>query len=145
MTQDTWKLANLETHIRQLLESAGLHSHGLVTLKKIKGLQSPHTIDITLTVSCARNSDTDQTTQVNQKPSPNKPDYQKQSSETFSRSIFGRFPHTSGGTVGWTPNLEQRETLQRSVEESGGSLAVEMIHPLSGKPWLMILKALWQT
>src|SRR6266704_572877 len=140
MTQDIWKLANLETHIQQLLESVGLHSHGLVTLKKIKGLQSPHTIDITLTVSCARNSAMEVTMQGNQKPSQPKPDSPKQSSETSSPSIFVHFPRTSGGTAGLILNLEQLETLQRSVEENGGSLDAETIQLPSGKLLHMTLK-----
>ena|SRR6266446_4113891 len=142
MTQGIWKLANLETHIQQLLESVGLHSHGLVTLKKIKGLQSPHTIDITLTVSCARNSAMDRTMEGSQRPSPDKLGSQKPSLEISSLNTLERFPPIFGGTDGLTLSLEQSEILQLSLDENGGSLVEGMIRAHSGKLLRMTLRVL---
>lgn len=70
MTIDTSQLVNLETLIQQWLESAGLPCLGPEILDKIKLLPKHHTIDITLTVSCVRNLDTDQITEVSLTLSP---------------------------------------------------------------------------
>src|SRR6266403_4371044 len=105
MTQHIWRLANLETHIQQLLASVGLHSHGLATLKRIKGLQNPHTIDITLTVSCARNSDTDQTMEANPTPLPANPNSPSTSSKISNQNTSGHFLRICRSKDGWIVNF----------------------------------------
>src|SRR5258708_36796934 len=115
MIQDIWKLANLETHILRLLASVGLTSNGLAYLKTIRISKNNLITDITLTVLCARSSDTEVTMEVNLRPSPPKPSSPKPSSEISSQSIFAPFHPTSGGMVGLTLSLEQLEALQRSL------------------------------
>src|SRR6266403_2867640 len=107
MTQHIWRLANLETHIQQLLASVGLHSHGLATLKRIKGLQNPHTIDITLTVSCARNSDTDQTMEANPTPSPANPNSPSTSSKISNQNISAHSLPIYIGKDGWILSYDE--------------------------------------
>src|SRR5260221_1517075 len=145
MTPGTWKLVNLETHIQQLLESAGLHSRGLVYLRKTKISRKARIIDITLTVLCARNSGTDQTTEANQRPSQDKPSSPKPSLEISSPNTLEPFRHTSVGTGGLTLSFERLETLQRLLEGKDGSLDVEMTHPRSGKLWRMTLDVRYPT
>src|SRR6266568_2606535 len=100
MTQDTLKLANLETLIQQLHEFVGLASRGSVISSEINILPRLHTIDITVTAICARSWGMDQTMAGNHQPSPSKLDSQKRSLEISNRSIFGRFRPTSDGMDG---------------------------------------------
>ena len=145
MTQHTWKLANLETHIQQLLESVGLHSHGLATLKEIKGLQSPHIIDITLTVSCAKNSATVPTMEANPTPSQPKLSSQSPSSKISNPSISEPSLRTYNGKDGLMISFEDLATWLRSQGASDGSLVDEMTHLYCAKVLHMIHKALWLT
>src|SRR5260370_37340793 len=90
MTGGTSMLWNPETYIQQLLESVGLTWDGRATLREIKLSQNVHTIDITLTASCARNSVTVQTMEANPPPLQCKPTSPSQSSSDFSQNTSGR-------------------------------------------------------
>src|SRR6266704_50190 len=142
MTQNTWKLANLETHIQQLLESVGLTSLGQATLRKTKLSRKHLTTDITLTVSCVRSWATVATTSDNPKPSQPKPDFPKPSLETSNPNILELSRHISNTTGGLILSFEQLETLQRLLDGKDGSLDVEMIHLHSARPLRMILRVL---
>src|SRR5258707_13568040 len=87
MTQGTWKLVSPVILIQQLLILAGQVCHGPVILKKTKLSQKHLTIDITLTVSCARNSDTGQIMVASPLPSPVNPSSPSTSSKISSQSI----------------------------------------------------------
>ncbi len=142
MTQGTSKLVSPVTLIRQLLESAGQVCHGPVILKKTKLSQKHLTIDITLTVSCARNSDTGQIMVASPLPSPLKPNSLSQSSPTSSPNISGLFPLTLNGSTGWRITYDDLDTLLASPDVRDGFLVDETTLTLSGKQLLMILKAL---
>src|SRR5260370_17627794 len=91
MTHPIWKLVNLGTLIQQLLVSVGQTCHGVEVLNVTSNSQNPHTIDITLTGLCVRNSATDQTTSANPTPSPANPSSHSTSSKTSSQSTSDHF------------------------------------------------------
>src|SRR5712664_2288796 len=132
--------SNLEMFIQQLREFAGLSLNGPAILNEIKLSLSDHSIDITLTASCARNLVTAPTTEDSQKPSPCKPTSPSQSSLDSSQSTFEHFPLIRNELNGLTIHSVASGILSRLLDESGGSLADVMIQRHSGRDTLMILK-----
>src|SRR5712671_490052 len=114
---------NLEMCIQRLLESVGLTLDGRVTCEEIKLSLNSHSIDITLTVSCVRNLDTEATTEDSPKPSPCKPTSPSQSLSGFSPSTFEHFPLIRNELNGLTIHSVASGILSRLLDESGGSLA----------------------
>src|SRR5712671_3234209 len=84
--------SNLAMSTRQLLESVGLTLDGRVTCEEIKLSLNSHSIGITLTASCARNWDTEATTEASPKPSPCKPTSPNPLSSGSSPSTSKLFP-----------------------------------------------------
>src|SRR6266403_2408905 len=145
MTQPISKLVSPVTLIRQLLDSAGQVCHGPVILKKTKLSQKRLTIDITLTVSCARNSDTGQIMVASPLPSQPKPNSPSTSSKISSQSISEPFLRTSIGNDGLMINFEDLDFWLRSQGASDGSLEDVMIQQCCAKLSHMIHKVLWPT
>src|SRR6266403_3501234 len=137
MTQPTSKHVTQETHIQPLLESVGLLLDGPATLNKIRLSRSLLTIATTLIDLCARNSDTDQTTEENQTPSPVNP---SSPSTTFTTSNLHTFEPSHRiwfGTHGLIISSADMDTLLRSLDANGGSLEDVMTLPYYGRRLLM--------
>lgn len=132
--------SNQEMFILRLLASAGLNSIGRAALKKIKPSRNGRTIDITLTVSCARSSDMDPITEVDQLPLRNKPSSPSLLSSTSNLNTFERFLPTLDGTAGLKISSVELDSWLTSLGGSAGSLVVEMIHQPSGKRLRMTLR-----
>ena len=120
-------LAKAETHIQQLLEYVGLPSDGPVILRKIKASQNGHTIDITLTVSCARNWDTVQTTVDSLRHLLRSREFLSASSETSNSNISAPSQPTDYGKGTLIPLSELREILSASPDERDGLWGVEIV------------------
>src|SRR6267154_115833 len=122
-------LSNLGMCIQQLLECVGPNSLGQASLNWTDKSLSETSIDITLTVSCVRNSDTVPTTEANQQPLPCKPISPNQSSLGFSQSTFEHFLPIYGGTDGLILNYDSLVTWLASQGVSVGFLEGEMTLP----------------
>src|SRR5271166_418872 len=72
-TAATSTYVSLATLTQQLLSLCGLDLGGPGTVARIARSQTETSIDITLTVSCARKSDTAQTSEANPQQSPSRP------------------------------------------------------------------------
>src|SRR5271166_4468052 len=72
-TAATSTYVNLGTLTQQLLSLCGLDLGGPVIITLIEVSPSGRSIDITLTASCARRSDTAQTSEANHQQSPSRP------------------------------------------------------------------------
>src|SRR5258706_4309513 len=140
MTQGTWKLVSPVILIQQLLESAGQVCHGPVILKRTKLSQKHLTIDITLTVSCARNSDTGQIMVASPIPSLDKPSSPSTSSKTSNQNTSRHFLRIYRGKDGWIINFVDMVTLLASLGVNAGSSDGEMILLSFEKPSLTIHK-----
>src|SRR6266404_3334235 len=145
MTQPISTPASQAILIQQLLESAGLAFLGQATLEEIRILPNNPTTDITLTVSCARNSDTVPTTEASPLPSPARPNSPSTSSKISSQSISEPFLRTSIGNDGLMINFEDLDFWLRSQGASDGSSEDVMIQQCCAKLSLMIHKVLWPT
>src|SRR5882762_2392837 len=145
MTGDISMLSNLGTCIQQLLECVGPNSLGQANLKWTNKSLSDHSIDITLTVSCVRNSDTDRTTVVSPQPSPSKPPSPSQSSSGFNPNTSKHFLPILDGMDGPTISYDELASLLLSQGVNVGSSAdVRSPQPL-GRLLLMIHKEAWLT
>src|SRR6266404_286832 len=128
MTQPISKLVSPVTLIQQLLDSAGQVCHGPVILKKTKLSQKHLTIDITLTVSCARNSDTGQIMVASPLPSPAKPNSPSTSSKISSQNTSRPSLVIYRGKNQWIADSEDMDTLLRSLDVSAGFSEGGTIH-----------------
>ena len=132
-TDSSSTLWNLAIFTQQLLDLYGPSFHGPVTSKEINISQKDRSIDITLTVSCAKSSDMDPITAVNPTPSPSKPISPSPLSPSSSPNTSPPSPPISNG---------KPESLRTSLTEAiwsvlwaekGGSMDVGMILRLSEK------------
>ena len=145
MMEDTLKLAKVATLIQQLLDSVGQTFPGQAFLKQIKISPSNHITDITLTVSCVRNSGMAPTMVESPLPSPANPSSPSTSFKISSQSISKPFLRTSTGNDGLMINFEDLDFWLRSQGASGGSLEDAMIQQCCAKLSHMIHKVLWPT
>src|SRR5882724_9333720 len=133
-------LLNPETFIRQWLESVGLNYRGQEISSEIKLSLNNHSIDITLTASCARNLVMAPTTEANLQPSPSRPTSPSQSSSDSSLNTSTLSLLIYDGTDGPTMNSRRLGSLLPLLEERGGSLEGVTIQLLNEKVSLTIPK-----
>src|SRR5258706_5256241 len=145
MTQLTSKLVSPVTLIQQLLDSAGQACHGPVILKKTKLSQKHLTIDIALTVSCARNSDTGQMMVASPLPSPANPSSPSESSKISNPNTSAYSLPIWNGKDGWTVSYDELVTLLASLDVSVGSLEDATIPQSSERQLLTIHREAWLT
>src|SRR5882724_6249023 len=115
MTGDISMLSNLGTCLQQLLEFVGANSLGQANLKWTNKSLSDHSIDITLTVSCVRNSDTEATMEASHQPSPFKQPSPSQSSLDSNQSTSEHSLLIYVGTDGLTVNYDNLVSLLASL------------------------------
>jgi len=134
-----------ETLTRQLLEFVGLTLVGPAISSEIRTSLSDHTIDITLTVLCARNLDTDRI--MGELPSRllHSRISQSESFSNSSPSTSKPFPPMSDGNNGWLPKYLIGEIWSLLQAARDGSWDVEMIRQRSGKLLHTIHKEASQT
>src|SRR6266851_3409989 len=132
--------SSLGTCTQLLLEYVGQDLVGQVIFEETKLSLNSHSIVITHTVSCARSSDTEATTEDNPKPSPCKTTSPSRSSLDFSPNTSLHSQPTFDGTVGLITSYDNAGGLQRLLDEKDGSLDVGMIQLPSGKRLHIILK-----
>src|SRR5882757_7552999 len=130
--------SNLETCIQRLLECVGPTLGGQVTWQETRKSPNDHSTDITVTVSCARNSSMEATTEASPKPSPCKPPSPSPSLSDFSLSTSRHFLPIYDGTNGPMINYEELDSLLRSQGVGVGSSVDVLKHPLSGRLSLTI-------
>src|SRR5258708_3869462 len=145
MTGDISRQLSLETCIQQLPECVGRTLGGPVTSSEIRLSRNDHSIDITLTVSCAKSSDTARTTEASPQPSPSKPPSPSQSSLDSNQSTSELSLHIFDGTRGPTINFELLASLLRSQGVNVGSSADAQSPQPLGRLLLMIHKEAWLT
>src|SRR6267154_852423 len=134
-------LSNLGMCIQQLLECVGPNSLGQATLNWTDKSLTETSIDITLTVSCVRNSVTGRTTEANPPPSQCKPTSPSRSSLDFSPSTSELFLPIYDGMGGPMISYDDLVTWLRSQGVSVGSLEDVRSPQLSGRLLLTIHKA----
>src|SRR5882762_1792661 len=143
MTGDISMPWNLETFIRQLLECVGPNSLGQANLRWTNKSLSDHSIDITLTVSCVRNSDTDRTMEASPQPLRFKQPSQSQSSLDSSQSTSEHFLPIFDGMAGPTISYADLVSLLLSQGVNVGSLEDARSPQPLGRLLLMIRKEAW--
>src|SRR5882762_212224 len=145
MTGDISMLSNLGMCIQQLLECVGPNSLGQANLKWTNKSLSDHSIDITLTVSCVRNSDTEVTMEASPQPSPSQPPSPSQSSSGFSANTSKHFLPMYDGRLGPTISYGSLVSLLLSQGVSVGSSGDARSPQPLGRLLLMIHKEAWLT
>src|SRR5882724_6243112 len=136
---------SLETCTQQWLESVGLTFLGPMISNEIKLLPNGRSTVITLTVSCAKSSDTAPTIKANLQPSPSRPTSPSQSSANSSLNTSTLSLVIYDGTDGPTMNSRRLGSLLPLLEERGGSLEGVTIRLLNEKVSLTIPKEVLPT
>ena len=140
MMEDTLKLAKVATLIQQLLDSVGQTFPGQAFLKQIKISPSNYITDITLIVSCVRNSGMAPTMVESPLPSPANPSSPSTSSRISNPNTSKLSLPIYRGRSGWIINSVDMDTLLASLDASDGSSEGDQINLFFEKQSLTILK-----
>src|SRR5882762_10071107 len=136
---------SLETCIQQLLECVGPTLSGQVIWQETRKSPNNLSTDITVTVSCAKSSDTARTTEASPQPSPSKPPSPSQSSSGFNPNTSKHFLPIYDGMLGPTISYGSLVSLLLSQGVSVGSSGDARSPQPLGRLLLMIHKEAWLT